>query len=42
MRGDDLFEFLVPSYFDIDIYEILILQNPQGDLITIKVECYDE
>ena len=42
MRGDDLFDFLVPSYFDIDMYEILILQNPYGDLITIKVERYDE
>lgn len=41
MKGEDLFSYLVPSYFDIGGYEIVILQNPNGELLTIKIECYE-
>tara|TARA_R110002020_G_scaffold109623_1_gene253580 strand:- start:1058 stop:1183 length:126 start_codon:yes stop_codon:yes gene_type:complete len=37
----DIFEFLVPSYFDIEGYEIIILQNPEGDLLTLKIMQYE-
>ena len=37
----DIFEFLVPSYFDIEGYEIIILQNPEGELLTLKITQYD-
>ena len=41
MKGEDLFSYLVPSYFDIGGCEIVILQNPNGELLTIKIECYE-
>ena len=41
MKGEDLFSYLVPSYFDIGGYEIVILQNPNGELLTIKIGCYE-
>ena len=37
------FDTLVPSYFETDYLQILILQNNEGDLITIKIdELYEE
>ena len=43
MREDrlDLFELIVPSYFDVGGYEIIILQNPEGDLLTLKIAQYE-
>ena len=38
---DSIFDTFVPSYFEVGNYEIIILQNPEGDLITLKVEIYD-
>ena len=40
MEIDDAYNYVVPSYFKIGDYEIIILQKPDGDLITIKVQ-YD-
>lgn len=36
-----MFPELVLSYFSIDIYEILIVQNSSGKLLTIKIEEYE-
>ena len=37
-----LFEDVVPSYFKIGEYEILIIQDTYGNLITIKInEVYE-
>tara|TARA_R110002020_G_scaffold6390_7_gene27240 strand:- start:2278 stop:2394 length:117 start_codon:yes stop_codon:yes gene_type:complete len=33
---------LVLSYFTIDIYDILIVQDDEGELLTIKIEEYDK
>ena len=38
---EDIFDLIVPSYFDIGGYEIIILQNPEGDLLTLKIAQYD-
>tara|TARA_R110002012_G_scaffold7040_1_gene33315 strand:+ start:3554 stop:3682 length:129 start_codon:yes stop_codon:yes gene_type:complete len=38
---DNLFDMLVPSYYEVGNYEIIILQNPQGDLITLKIQEYE-
>jgi len=40
MTSDDLFSMLVPSYFDIGGYEIVIIQDPNGDLLTLKITEY--
>ena len=36
MEGD-LFSMLVPSYFDINGYEIVIIQDSEGELLTLKI-----
>tara|TARA_Y100001937_G_scaffold126601_1_gene196268 strand:- start:5346 stop:5510 length:165 start_codon:yes stop_codon:yes gene_type:complete len=36
-----MFSLLVVSYYNIDIYEILIIQSPSGDLLSIKIEEYE-
>lgn len=36
------FSELVISYFSIEDYEILIIQDTQGKLITIKIDNYGE
>ena len=43
MKGEklDLFELIVPSYFDVGGYEIIILQSPEGDLLTLKIAQYE-
>jgi len=38
---DSLFDILVPTYYEVGNYEIIILQNPQGDLITLKIQEYE-
>jgi len=38
--GKDLFSMLVPSYFDINGYEIVVIQDPQGELLTLKIVEY--
>tara|TARA_R110000787_G_scaffold250180_2_gene355793 strand:- start:896 stop:1033 length:138 start_codon:yes stop_codon:yes gene_type:complete len=40
LKIDDAYDYLVPSYFQIGECEIIILQSPEGDAITIKVR-YD-
>ena len=35
-----MFPELVLSYFSIDIYEILIVQDSKGELITVKIDEY--
>tara|TARA_R100001198_G_C5135079_1_gene151499 strand:+ start:438 stop:563 length:126 start_codon:yes stop_codon:yes gene_type:complete len=40
--ADNLLDFLVPSYFTVGNYEIIILQNGEGDLLTLKIHEYDE
>ena len=34
--NDSIFNYLVPSYFSVGVYEIVILQTPEGDALTIK------
>ena len=35
------FTELVLSYFTIDIYDILIIQDEEGECLTVKVDEYD-
>tara|TARA_R110002012_G_C11410488_1_gene586937 strand:+ start:463 stop:627 length:165 start_codon:yes stop_codon:yes gene_type:complete len=35
------FSSLVVSYYSIDIYDILILQTPDGELLSLKIEEYE-
>jgi hypothetical protein len=37
---DSIFDMFVPTYFEVGDYEIIILQNPEGDLITLKITEY--
>tara|TARA_R110002020_G_scaffold78287_3_gene196973 strand:+ start:88 stop:210 length:123 start_codon:yes stop_codon:yes gene_type:complete len=37
----DVFNYLVPSYFEIGDLEIIILQDPTGKLVTIKINSYE-
>ena len=36
-----MFSNLVVTYYTIDEYDILIIQEPNGDLLTIKIEEYE-
>lgn len=40
-NDDPLFSYLVPSYFTVGPYEIVALQDPQGNTLTIKIN-YNE
>lgn len=40
MTSDDLFSILVPSYFEIGKYEIVVLQDGEGNLLTLKISEY--
>tara|TARA_R100000995_G_scaffold65334_1_gene34359 strand:- start:672 stop:785 length:114 start_codon:yes stop_codon:yes gene_type:complete len=31
----------VLTYFSTDVYEILIVQDPEGNLLTIKIDEYE-
>ena len=35
---DDMYNYIVPSYFSIGVYEIVILQDPYGNLLTLKIQ----
>ena len=35
------FPGLVLSYFSIDLYELIIIQDPYGNLLTLKIEEYE-
>ena len=37
----DIFDMLVPSYFDIGGCEIVIIQDSQGELLTLKIVQYE-
>tara|TARA_Y100001963_G_C6704628_1_gene411284 strand:- start:1040 stop:1156 length:117 start_codon:yes stop_codon:yes gene_type:complete len=37
----DVFNYLVPSYFEIGELEIVILQDPYGKILTIKINSYE-
>jgi len=41
MKADYLFSIIVPSYFSIGVYEIVILQDSEGNLLTLKIEEYE-
>ena len=36
------FTELVLSYFTIGIYDILIIQDEEGELLTVKIDEYDK
>ena len=36
-----IFPGLILSYYSVDIYDILIIQNSKGELITIKIDEYE-
>ena len=46
MRDSSLFNYLVPSYFEVSdylfIYDIVILQDGNGNLITIQIDQHDK
>jgi len=35
---DDMYNYIVPSYFSIGACEIVILQDPYGNLLTLKIQ----
>jgi|TARA_S200002703_G_scaffold24120_3_gene20954 hypothetical protein len=37
----NIFEEIVPSYFEIGDMEIVILQDKNGELLTIKINYYE-
>tara|TARA_R110002020_G_scaffold321254_3_gene537180 strand:- start:578 stop:703 length:126 start_codon:yes stop_codon:yes gene_type:complete len=39
--SDDFFSMLVPSYFDINGCEIIVIQDAEGNLLTLKIVEYD-
>ena len=38
---ENIFESIVPSYFEVGNYEIIILQTPEGDLLNINIQEYE-
>mgnify|MGYP003628329452 CR=1 FL=1 len=34
---DSIFNYLVPTYFTVDMYEIVIVQDSHGNALTIKI-----
>lgn len=40
IQDDPIFSYFVPTYFTVGAYEIVILQDPQGNALTIKIS-YD-
>ena len=42
MNLNRLFRGFVVSYYTIDIYDIVIIQDPYGNLVALRVEEYDE
>ena len=41
MTDNDFFSMLVPTYFEIGGCEIIIIQDSNGDLLTLKIIEYD-
>ena len=41
MKELDIFAMLVPSYFDVGGYELIIIQDPDGNLLTLKISQYE-
>ena len=37
----NIFDALVPSYFDVGPYEIIILQDSDGELINLNIQYYE-
>ena len=37
---ESVLDIFVPTYFEVGEYEIIILQNSQGDLIPLKISTY--
>jgi hypothetical protein len=37
----DLFDDLVISYHSIEVYEILVIQDEEGKLLSIKIDEYE-
>ena len=35
---DDIYNYIVPSYFSVGEYEIVILQDPYGALLTLRIQ----
>ena len=42
MRGEHIMTQLVPSYFEVEGYEIIVIQDVEGELITVKVIEYEK
>jgi len=42
MNINRIFNHLVISMYTIDIYDILIIQDSEGKLVTIRVEEYED
>jgi len=40
LEDDSIFGYIVPTYFNVGKYEIVVLQDPQGNALTIKIS-YD-
>ena len=38
---ENIFDSIVPSYFEIGNYEVIVLQTPDGDLLTINIQEYE-
>ena len=38
---ENIFELIVPSYFEVGGYEIIILQTPEGDLLNININRHE-
>ena len=36
----DVYNYLVPSYFEVGDFEIVVLQDPNGELLTLKINTY--
>tara|TARA_R110001592_G_scaffold129419_3_gene341933 strand:+ start:6612 stop:6776 length:165 start_codon:yes stop_codon:yes gene_type:complete len=36
-----IFSRLVVTYYTIDIYDVLVIQDPDGELLSIKIEEYE-
>ena len=37
LQDDKIFSYLVPSYFTVGPYDIVIIQDPDGHALTIKI-----
>lgn len=42
MNINRIFNGLVISYYTIDIYDIVVMQDPNGDCISIRIEEFED